>query len=95
MFRSDVIDGVLLLILRLVPLIGIFTKLDGRDRIEREKLFRPRAPTATEFRESQAEVEQRTTKFVRELQREVRNLQHPPDGFMSARSAYVRIQGSF
>jgi hypothetical protein len=81
--------------LPLVPLIGIFTKLDGRDRIEREKLFSPRIPTATEIISSRAQVEQRTTKFVGELQKDIRRSRHPPDAFISVRSAYVLSQGTF
>ncbi|KAF9506468.1 hypothetical protein BS47DRAFT_1333835 [Hydnum rufescens UP504] len=64
-----------------VPVIGIFTKLDGRRTKVEIEVLGP-APSPSDFRDHAQEVDQKVAEFVNGLETQFRNEQYPPAGFI-------------
>jgi hypothetical protein len=71
-----------------VPVIGIFTKLDGRETKVMNAVLGP-AANPSDFLDRATEVQQKVAEFVNELERQFRNQQYPPAGFISVGSVYI------
>ena len=77
-----------------VPVIGIFTKLDGRrTKVEREVLGP--APNQSDFLDRAQEVDQKVAEFVNGLETQFRNERYPPAGFMRVGSMYTLSKQQF
>ena len=68
-----------------VPVIGVFTKLDGRETKVMAAFFGP-DPSPSDFLHPPPEIHQGTTQFVEELETKFRKLPHPPTAFVRVRS---------
>ncbi|KAF9505100.1 hypothetical protein BS47DRAFT_1354342 [Hydnum rufescens UP504] len=64
-----------------VPVIGIFTKLDGRRTKVEIEVLGP-APSPSDFRDRAQEVDQKVAEFVNGLETQFRNERYPPAGFI-------------
>ncbi|KAF9511203.1 hypothetical protein BS47DRAFT_1395344 [Hydnum rufescens UP504] len=64
-----------------VPVIGVFTKLDGRETIELVNLLGA-DPSPSDIFQSHSRVQQRTTNFIEELQTQFQRLPVPPTAFI-------------
>ncbi|KAF9520024.1 hypothetical protein BS47DRAFT_1336318 [Hydnum rufescens UP504] len=65
-----------------VPVIGIFTKLDGRETKIMTEVLGP-APKPSDFLDRAPEVEQKVAEFVNGLETQFRNQPYPPAGFLT------------
>ncbi|KAF9520045.1 hypothetical protein BS47DRAFT_1387663 [Hydnum rufescens UP504] len=63
-----------------VPVIGIFTKLDGRETKERSAVLDPTA-SPSDFLARATEVKQKVDEFVRGLKIQLQKERYPPAGF--------------
>ncbi|KAF9507491.1 hypothetical protein BS47DRAFT_1333233 [Hydnum rufescens UP504] len=64
-----------------VPVIGVFTKLDGRRTKVEIEVLGP-APSPSDFRDRAQEVDQKVAEFVNGLETQFRNERYPPAGFI-------------
>jgi len=64
-----------------VPVIGIFTKLDGRRTKVEIEVLGP-APSPSDFLDCAQEVDQKVAEFVNGLETQFRNVRYPPAGFI-------------
>jgi hypothetical protein len=71
-----------------VPVIGIFTKLDGRKTKIMTELLGP-ASEPSDFLTRAPEVEQKVAEFVNGLETQFRNQRYPPAGFLRVGSMYI------
>ncbi|KAF9516299.1 hypothetical protein BS47DRAFT_1483996 [Hydnum rufescens UP504] len=67
-----------------VPVIGIFTKLDGREMKVLNEVVGP-DPSQSDFLACARKVEQKVAEFVNRLETQFRNHRHPPAGFIRVR----------
>jgi hypothetical protein len=70
-----------------VPVIGIFTKLDGRMDIVMDTVL-PN-PSRSDYLHPPQEVEEKVAKFIDGLERKFRNQLHPPAAFVSVGSMCI------
>jgi hypothetical protein len=77
-----------------VPVIGIFTKLDGRKTKVEIEVLGP-APSPSDFRDRAEEVDQKVAEFVNGLVTQFRKEEHPPTGFIGVGSMYTLSKQQF
>jgi len=77
-----------------VPVIGIFTKLDGR-RIKVEIEVLGPTPSPSDFHDRAQEVDREVAGFINGLQTQFRNEQYPPAGFIEVGSMYTLSKQQF
>jgi hypothetical protein len=70
-----------------VPVIGIFTKLDGRMDIVMDAVL-PN-PSRSDYLHPPQEVEDKMAEFIDGLERKFRNQLHPPAAFVSVGSMHI------
>jgi hypothetical protein len=80
--------------IRSVPVIGIFTKLDGRRTKVEIEVLGP-APSPSDFRDRAQEVDQKVAEFVNGLETQFRNERYPPTGFIRVGSMYTLSKQQF
>jgi hypothetical protein len=71
-----------------VPVIGIFTKLDGREMKMMTEVLDP-DPSPSDFLDCAPEVKQKVAEFIDGLETQFQKQQHPPAGFIRVRSMYT------
>jgi hypothetical protein len=71
-----------------VPVIGIFTKLDGRETKVFNEVVGP-DPSPSDFLDRTPEVEQKVAEFVNGLETQFRDQRYPPAGFIRIGSMYT------
>ncbi|KAF9507251.1 hypothetical protein BS47DRAFT_1333382 [Hydnum rufescens UP504] len=76
-----------------VPVIGIFTKLDGREMKVMNAVLGP-AANPSDFLDCATEVQQQVAEFVNGLESQFRNQQYPPAGFISVGSMHEETEQS-
>jgi hypothetical protein len=77
-----------------VPVIGIFTKLDGRETKVMSEVVGP-DPSQSDFLDCVPKVEQKVAEFVNGLETQFQDHQHPPAGFIRVRSMYTLSEPQF
>jgi hypothetical protein len=71
-----------------VPVIGIFTKLDGRETKVMSEVLGP-DPSQSDFLDCTPKVEQKVAEFINGLKTQFRDCLHPPAGFITVKSMYT------
>ena len=80
--------------IRPVPVVGIFTKLDGRrTKVEREVLGP--APNPSDFLDCAQEVDQKVAEFINGLETQFQIKSYPPAGFVRVGSMYTLSKQQF
>jgi hypothetical protein len=72
----------------LVPVIGIFTKLDGRETKMMSEVLGP-APNPSDFLDRAPEVQRKVAEFMDGLETQFQKQQYPPAGFIRVGSMYA------
>ena len=71
-----------------MPVIGIFTKLDGRELKVLGTVLGPN-PSPSDFIHPPPEVEQKVEEFINGLETQFRKQQFPPTAFIRVGSTYI------
>jgi hypothetical protein len=77
-----------------VPVIGIFTKLDGREMKVMGEVLSPDA-SQSDFLDCAPKVEQKVVQFINDLETQFRDCQHPPASFIRVRSMCILAKLQF
>jgi hypothetical protein len=73
-----------------VPVIGIFTKLDGR-RTKVMTSVLGNTPNLSDILSPPPQVEQGITGFIGDLEKKFKDTEHPPSAFIKLESTYFLI----
>ena len=71
-----------------MPVIGIFTKLDGRELKVMDAVLGPN-PSPSDFIHPPPEVEEKVAEFINGLETHFRKEQYPPATFIRVGSMYI------
>jgi hypothetical protein len=74
-----------------VPVIGIFTKLDGRETKMMNVVLGP-TPSPSDFIDRAPEVEQKVAEFINGLKTLFQEQRYPPSAFIGVGSMYILLE---